>query len=250
MDINLALLAVIAFGAAFAQGFSGFGYGILAMAALSLLTPGLERASVFITLTVTALTITLLLRSRRDVHIDWRQAAVLILGVLAGSPLGYWFVLRQGDMPICRLVFGAVLILFALNGLLKPHLKRHIPLLLAPVFGVFSGLLSGAFASGGPPIVLYLYAQEDDPRRSVGTVQAVFLGASLYRLAIVGYGERGFTADLLRLAAIMVPVVVLGTLVGYMAARKVSCRCFLLCAYTLIIVASVMNIAKGFRALH
>ena len=250
MDINLVLLAAIVFGASFAQGFSGFGYGILAMAMLSLLTAGLERASVFITLTVTALVITLLLRSRRDVRLDWRQAGAIFLGVLAGSPLGYWFVLRQGDLPLCRLVFGTVLILFALNGLLKPHIKHHIPTLLAPLFGVFSGLLSGAFASGGPPVVLYLYAQEDDPRLAVGTVQAVFLGASIYRLVIVGCGERGFSADLLLLAAGMVPVVILGTLTGYMAARRVSCRTFLLCAYSLIIAAGAMNIAKGLRALE
>lgn len=248
MDINLAILAVIVFGAAFAQGFSGFGYGILAMAMLSLVTTDLERASVFITLTVTALVVTLLLRSRRDVRIDWKQAAVLILGVLVGSPFGYWFMLRQGGMPICRIVFGVVLVLFALNGLLKPHVRRHIPMALAPVFGVFSGLLSGAFSSGGPPIVLYLFSQEADPRMSVGTVQAVFLGASLYRLAIVGLGDRGFTAGLLGMAVLLAPVVIAGTLAGYMAARRVSCRCFLLGAYAVIIAAGAMNIAKGIKA--
>jgi uncharacterized membrane protein YfcA len=249
MDINLALLAAIAFGAAFAQGFSGFGYGILAMAMLSLFTPSIERASVFVTVSVTVLVITLLVRSRRDVRIDWKQASLLLLGVLAGSPLGYWFVLRQGDLPICRIVFGIVLLLFALNGLLKPHLKRHIPVALAPAFGAGSGLLSGAFASGGPPVVLYLYAQEDDPRLAVGTIQVVFLGSSIYRLAIIGGGERGFTPDVLRLAVGMIPVVMLGTLAGYMAARKVSCRTFLLGAYTLIVTAGAMNIAKGLRAL-
>ncbi len=250
MDIHPALLTVIVFGAAFAQGFSGFGYGILAMAMLSLLTPGLERVSVFITLTVTFLVITLLIRSRRDVRIDWRQAGLLVLGILAGGPLGYWFVLRQGDLPICRVTFGAVLILFALNGLLKPHIRRRLPTALAPLFGFFSGLLSGAFSSGGPPIVLYLFVQEDDPRRAVGTVQAVFLASSLYRLVIVGLGERGYTADLLILAGTMIPVVILGTLTGYVTSRKVSCRAFLLGAYSLIILAGALNIVKAARNLQ
>jgi uncharacterized protein len=247
MDISPFLLAAIAFGAAFAQGFSGFGYGILAMALLSLWAGDLERASVFVTLTVMVLLVTLLWRARRDVRIDWRQAAGLFLGVLAGSPLGYRFMLRQGGMPICRIVFGAVLVLFALNGLLKPHIRRRIPLLLAPVFGVFSGLLAGAFSSGGPPVVLYLYAQEDDPRRALGTVQAVFAGSSLYRLAIVGLGERGFTADLVTAAALQAPVIILGTLVGYRVARRVSCRVFLLGVYAVIVVAGALNIAKGLQ---
>jgi len=47
----------------------------------------------------------------------------------------------------------------------------------------------------------------------------------------------------------MVPVVMLGTLAGYMTARRVSCRSFLLCVYLLIIVAGAMNIAKGLRGL-
>lgn len=249
MDVHFAALAAITLGASFAQGFTGFGYGILAMAMLSLLTTNLERASVYITLTVTALTITLLLRSHRDMRLDWKQVGLLLLGVLCGSPLGYRFVLRQGDMPVCRIVFGAVLLLFALHGVLKPHIRRHMPRLLAPAFGLFSGLLSGAFASGGPPIVLYLYAQEDDPRLSVGTLQAVFLGSSLYRLAIVGFGERGFTRDLMLLAAGGIPLVVLGTLTGYVVARRVSCRAFLLFTYALIILAGALNVAKGVRAL-
>ncbi len=250
MDIPLPLLAGIVFGAAFAQGFSGFGYGLLGMAMLSLAATSIERASVFISLTVTVLTVTLLFRSRRDVLVDWRQAGCLLAGILAGSPLGYRFVLRQGEMPICRIVFGAVLILFALNGLLKPHIRRRIPLVFAPVLGVFSGLLSGAFASGGPPIVLYLYAQEEDPRLAVGTAQAVFLGSSLYRLGIVGLGERGFTAGLILVSVAMLPVVILGTLTGYMAARRVSCRVFLFLAYSLIVAAGALNIARGLRAVH
>ncbi|OGV75262.1 MAG: hypothetical protein A3K19_02240 [Lentisphaerae bacterium RIFOXYB12_FULL_65_16] len=245
MHISVLVLAIIVFGAAFAQGFSGFGYGILAMAVLSLVVTDIERASVFVTLSVTVLIIALLIRSRRDVAIDYRQAAMLFLGLLAGCPLGYWFVLRQGDMPACRIIFGAVLILFALNGLLKPHIRRHIPMALAPVFGVFSGLLSGAFSSGGPPIVLYLYAQEDDPRKALGTVQLVFLGASVYRLAIVGFSERGLTQDLLLSAAVMAPVAVVGTLAGYLATRKVSSRAFLLGVYALIVTAGALNILKG-----
>jgi hypothetical protein len=43
--------------------------------------------------------------------------------------------------------------------------------------------------------------------------------------------------------------VILGTLIGYRVARSVSCRVFLLCAYSLIVAAGAMNIAKGMQAL-
>ena len=113
--------------------------------------------------------------------------------------------------------------------------------------GSSTGTIDGAFSSGGPPIVLYLYSQEDDPRLAVGTVQAVFCGAGIYRLVIVGLGERGFTADMLGTAALLAPVVILGTLAGYLVARRVSCRAFLLGVYGVIILAGAMNIAKGIK---
>mgnify|MGYP000941385119 CR=1 FL=1 len=148
-------------------------------------------------------------------------------------------------MPVCRIVFGICLLLFALNGFLKPHLKRHIPGMYAPGFGLFSGLLSGAFSSGGPPIVLYLYAREDDPRLAVGTLQAVFLSASLYRLVVVLAGHRGIGGALLLQAAFASPFVVLATMAGYWAARRLPCRRFLQGVYVMISLAGISNLLKG-----
>ncbi len=250
MDINLTALFLISAGAAFTQGFSGFGFGITFMAVLSLLGRDLERASVFVSLSIILIVTTLLVMTRKRLSVDWKQAALITAGLLITMPLGYQFILRYGEMPVSRIALGIVLMLFALNHLMKPHIKRHIPILLAPFFGMFSGILSGAFSSGGPPVVMYLYAQEEDPRMAVGTAQAVFLGASIARLVVVMLGERGITGSLLFQGLVMAPVVVLATIIGARAAHKFSVRPFLIAVYGLIFFAGTVNLIRGLQTLR
>ncbi|MFN2350467.1 MAG: sulfite exporter TauE/SafE family protein [Kiritimatiellia bacterium] len=247
MDISLIALLLIGAGAAFTQGFSGFGFGITFMAMLSLAGRDMERASVFVSITVIMIVVTLLVMTRRQLRVDWKQAAYITTGLLITLPLGYRFILNYGDMPVSQIVLGVVLMLFAFNRMRKPHVKRHIPSLLAPIFGMFSGILSGAFSSGGPPVVMYLYSQEDDPRMAVGTAQAVFLGAGIYRLAVVMAGERGISEQLLVQSLLVGPVIVAATILGARAARKFSVRPFLLAVYGLILFAGLLNIVRGLK---
>lgn len=246
MDVSLPLLFLITAGAAFVQGFSGFGFGILVMAGMSLSGADLERSSVYATLSLILLVSTLLLRGRSRMRVNWKAAGAVTVGVVLTTPIGYHFILRHGDMPLCRLVFGVMLVLFALHRACKPHLKRHLPLWHAPFFGMISGLLNGAFSSGGPPVVMYLYSQEEDPRMAVGTTQAVFLGCNLYRLAVVLAGERGITSPLLTQTFCMAPVIILMTLLGFHFAHRLPMRPFLMVVYAIIAFAGLLNISKGF----
>lgn len=245
MDIHWLILLICAALAAFTQGFCGFGFGVIFMALLSLMSTDLERASVFVSLSVIFIVITLLVETRNRIRVDWKQAAWITAGLLITLPLGYRFILRYGQMPASRVALGVVLILFAISRMTRPHIKRHISILFAPVFGMFSGILSGAFSSGGPPVVIYLYAQEDDPRMAVGTAQAVFLGASIYRIGVVMAGERGVTGTLLTQALIMAPIVIGATVVGVKATRRISVRPFLLSVYGLVLFAGAMNLIRG-----
>lgn len=249
MDVTYGFLSLCVALSALTQGFSGFGFGILIMAAMSLIGADLERVSVFVTLSVIILVTTLLIRSKRQMRVHWKTAACITAGLVFTTPIGYRFVLQYGDMPVFRLALGFVLVFFALYRACKPHIKRHIPLFLAPVFGMFSGLLSGAFSSGGPPVVLYLYSQQDDPRMAVGTTQAVFLGSSLYRLIIVLSGDRGLSLALLSQTLWMAPIVISMTLLGFRLTQRLPVKPFLLVVYGIILLAGVINVAKGFEGL-
>lgn len=249
MPVDLWLLVAFTLVAAFTQGFCGFGYGIIVMALLSLVTAELERASVFVTLSIIVVIVVLMLRSQADRRVDWKRVGLAFCGIMVGSPLGYWFVLRCDKMPVFRVAFGVALILFALNGIIRPHIKRYMPLRFAPAFGVCSGLLSGAFASGGPPLVLYFYAQEDDPRLAVSSLQAVFMGAAFYRVVVILLGGKGITGQLLTQAACAAPFIVVVTMLGYRLSKRVTTTAFMIVVYALVILAGVINVAKGVHSI-
>jgi hypothetical protein len=97
--------------------------------------------------------------------------------------------------------------------------------------------------------VLYLYAREDDPRMAVGSLQAVFLGAGLYRLLVVTVAGRGVGALLCLQTLFTAPAVGLGVACGFWVARKTSARRFLTAVYGLIALAGVLNLVKAGLAL-
>ncbi|MCF7854737.1 MAG: sulfite exporter TauE/SafE family protein [Candidatus Pacebacteria bacterium] len=246
MDTGLLILICFTALAAFVQGFCGFGYGILLMAQLSFASSQMERASVFVTLSIIPLLIVLILRSRHVAKIDWKQGLYVSGGMLVCIPIGYGFVYTYGSMPIFRMVFGAALMLFALNGMCRPHIKRKIPSATAPVFGGFSGVLSGAFSSGGPPLVLYFYAQEDDPRQAVGTLQIAFLFAAFYRLFVVVAFGGGLSWDLTLKAVLVTPSVLILTVVAHILASRTNRAVFVKVVHSLILCAGIVNVVKGF----
>lgn len=240
---TIALLAIVAF-ASFTHGFSGFGYGILFMAITSFMVDDIERPSVFVTVSGFTLLGILIARSWREIRLDWKGVGLVFVGMIVGIPLGYACVAAWGAVVQFRIVFGLALIGFALYGFFKPHVRKHIPAFWAPVFGLASGLLGGMFSSGGPPLVLYAYAREDDPRMAVGSLQVLMIVGAIYKLGVVSAGPKG-VAELWIPALFAAPVIVAFALSGFALARKVTAKTFVKVVYALLMAAGLMNVAKG-----
>ncbi|MGF1484507.1 MAG: TSUP family transporter [Opitutales bacterium] len=246
---SFALLAVGVLFAAFTQGFSGFGLGILVMATLTWYVPDAERLSVIATLTGLITMVTLMTAERGRARIDWRGVAWLFGGVLLGMPLGYFLVLKTGDQPIFPLTLGGVLLLFAINGLCRPRLRR-LPEWAGVPMGVLSGFISGGFASGGPPLVLYLYAREADPRMAKRSLQVIFILAVFIRLSWVEGAGPGLTQEILAWSAGLGVCALLGSLTGNRLSRRVRPRRFTQAVYVLIGLGGLLNIAHVAIALR
>ncbi len=247
VDISPGLLIVFALFAAFAHGFSGFGFGILLMVFLSFAGAGLERASVLVTLLAFGVTLWILFGARREFRVDWAAVGRLFLGTLAGLPLGYWFVCRYGQAPAGRIVFGGVLVLFAIQGLWKPNFRVAIPDWLSVGVGAVGGFLGGAFSTSGPPFVYYLYFRERDPRVAKRTIQVIFAFLGIYRIFIIVFGPHGISGALLGTASWVAPVVVLGAWLGHRASRTASSAVFVRTVYVLLAFAGVTQWIRAFR---
>jgi uncharacterized membrane protein YfcA len=72
-----------------------------------------------------------------------------------------------------------------LDVLILRRYRLQWPGWTAPCVGLASGLLTGAFNIGGPPLVAYVYAQPGSKREHVGTLSMVFIMGGIVRLAMM-----------------------------------------------------------------
>ena len=160
--------------AAVVQGATGFGFGLVAIALLGNLL-SIKTASAVLALA--SLSMNALIFWRLRSHFRWEGMGPVLLGVVLGVPLGVLF-LAQTEARILAPVLSGVLVLSAVYGLVPKLASRpwH-PLFLGLPLGVFSGALSGAFGTGGPPLVAFL-ASRNLPRLRYSASLQVALGTS------------------------------------------------------------------------
>src|SRR5215470_18430363 len=145
----LVLLAISAFVAALARGFSGFGSALIFIPlASSAIGP---RAAAPLLLIIDGVAAAGLIPGawRRA---DRRDAGTMSIGALAGIPLGAW-VLTKSDPLFIRwsvALFGALLLALLMSG--WRYRGRPTASITVSV-GAAAGLLGGAAQVGGPPVV-------------------------------------------------------------------------------------------------
>ena len=160
--------------AAAVQGATGFGFGLVAIALLGNLL-SIKTASAVLALASLSMNAMIFWRLRS--HFRWEGMAPVLFGVVVGAPLGVLFLARA-EARILAPVLGGVLVASAVYGLVpKLAVKPWHPLFLGLPLGVLSGALSGAFGTGGPPLVAFL-ASRNLPRLRYSASLQVALGAS------------------------------------------------------------------------
>lgn len=232
---------------AFTQGFTGIGFGIIVLAGIAFTPWDFERATVVLNLLLLVLNGSIIYAGRRDSPINWAVVGYILLGETIGVPVGYWFIMAFGNQSVFRLVFGATLALFAANELLRPRIRSELNLGFGVMAGAVGGFLSGAFTAAGPPLALFVYSRQQDPRLAKNTLQTVFISATILRLASIILFGRGITLPVMKIAVVTLPILVVCTLLGHGVSRRVSKDMFLKIVFSFILLAGLVNILKGLQ---
>ncbi len=177
----IALLLVGA-GAGFVQRISGFGLGIFAMLFFPHIFGNPVTAAAVSCLCSCVLTVYNAVAYRR--HIRWRLVLPPICAAAATIPLavGTASLVPRREMT---LLLGGVLILLSLYFLLFSRRIRLRPTLGGGLLaGALGGILSGLFATGGPPMVLYLAEATEDKTAYFASIQVYFALTNLYATAM------------------------------------------------------------------
>jgi uncharacterized membrane protein YfcA len=203
------LVLAIIFVSALVQGMAGFGGALIAMPLLTTLL-GIQVAAPAYALVGTAGGVVNALRWRH--HVTLTDVVRLTLPALLAIPLGVWLLGRLDPVVVTR-GLGLVLVAYGVYGLVGralPQLRhRGWPV----VVGVASGLLTGAFNTGGPPVVAYADACQWDPNRFRGNLQWFFLATGIFVVFSHAAADH-FTRDIGLLALGALPALLLGQWIG------------------------------------
>ena len=189
----------------------GFGAGLVAVGALALLLPDLRDGVVLLLLVNLPAEIFVVCSSWREVN--WRGVAVLMVGVAIGIPAGAW-ALGWSDAEVLLKALGVVLVIVGTGFLLVPaHRVVRWPGWVAGPVGLSSGLLTGLFGTGGPPLVMYYQLSGADKAAFRGNLMAIFLLMTFIRVpSYVGMGL--ITAERLWSSLAVLPAVLAGAWIG------------------------------------
>ncbi len=210
LDVGIAALVL---AAAFSQGVIGFGYGLIVMSVL----PRFLALDVAVPFTlVHGFIVAGIGYLRYRAHAPWREIGPMLGGALFGVPLGV-FALTSLDPDPCIRVLGALIVVYVLQASwprrIAPHDQAPLGRLWALPAGFLAGVFGGAFAMGGPPVLVYASARRMSPAAFKGVLQGFFASSTLVSLSVLGSAGVLRPEGLLR-NLLYAPLVLLGAWVG------------------------------------
>lgn len=222
-------------------GLTGFGIGLVALSLLPFVLPPVTIVPL-VTIYGAVLALVLAYQLRRDVR--WPQLWVLLLGAVLGTPAGVWLLDTLPASLLKRLIgvvlIGAVVLLEWGGHATAPITGRRWSLGV----GALAGVLGGAIATPGPPVILYAMTQSWPPRTMQAMLYAFFLVS--YSATLLNHWLVGLvTPDVLRLAGLYAIPATLGVLGGHWLSSRIPQRQFrrLLCG--LLLVLGLMLALRG-----
>jgi hypothetical protein len=232
--MSLFLLAIIIFFAYLTLSLTGFGHALVAMPFLVPLL-GVHIAAPLVALTAVTGEVIMLIRYRRQ--LNFRTVWRLIIAALCGVPLGV-ALLRQADPRIVLLILGLVSSGYGLYALLDLRLPEiHHPN-WAFAFGFVTGLLSGAYNTGGPPVVIYGNCRRWPPAEFKSSLQGLFIAMDI-TIVLTHAVSGNFTPPVWQGYVIAVPALLLGLFAGFQLERRVDPALFRKLVLILLIVAGL-----------
>ena len=241
---EIAVLLAGTFAAAFVTGLAGFAFGMVAAAIwLYALTP--QQASALIALDAVLVQGYAVWKLRHALNL--KRLAPFILGSAVGIPGGIavlWWV----SPLVLRVAIGVLLIVFSPYNLVRPKLPEFKRAGRAgdAAVGVLNGVIGGATGLAGiaPVIWSSLRGWSRDEQRAVFQPT----GVATFLMIIVGLGGVGLiTADTLRLFALALPTLVIGTGLGFALYGKLDEAAFRKIVLVLLMISGVALIASSWR---
>jgi len=246
-NMTLALFLLAAFLGGLTSGVSGFAMGLVVSGVwLHIVTPGQNALLIVLCGLVTQGSGIWRVRHA----IDWRAVLPFIVGGAIGVPAGT-ALLTLTDQGTVRLTIGVLLVLYSVYMLARPALKPvHGGTPAEFGVGVTNGLIGGLTGLGGIAVTIWcqLRGGPKDAQRAI--FQPVMF--TTFAMSAVSFGFTGaYTLETMKLYALALPALVIGTWCGIKLYGKLDDAAFrrvililLLAAGLSLVVPSVLRSAN------
>jgi uncharacterized membrane protein YfcA len=216
MPVEAAVILILC-GGVLIQALVGFGSALIAMPLLIQLI-GIRTAAPLFALVAITIEALLILRYRHTLR--WEAVQRLVIGALCGIPLGI-IGARAIDERLAMLLLGLLTAgygMYALLGL-KVHGMQHPN--WGYGIGFISGLLSGAYNTGGPPYVIYGTSQAWQPVEFKANLQSVFVVNSI-TVNMLHWVNGGITPNVAWFYVLATPVVLVTLWIGFRLDKRIN----------------------------
>ena len=244
LSLDLAIFLFGTVAAAFVTGLSGFAFGMVAAAVWFYALPPPQASALIAAYALLVQGYAVWkLRHLLDPH----RLMPFILGSALGIPVGV-AALRWASPVYLRIGVGLLLVLFSLYNLARPQLPqmKEAGRVADGAVGVLNGVIGGATGLAGIVTVIWtsMRGWSRDEQRAVFQPT----GVASFIMIILAFGGIGIiTADTFRLFLFGLPVLIIGTWLGWMLYGKLDEGAFRKIVLILLLVSGVALTASAWR---
>jgi len=237
-------IVFIVLAAAFLQGLTGFGFGLIALPLLGFFLDIKTSVPLMILL---AVIISLYLSFQLRKSIDLRCTFTLLVASLAGIPLGV-YALKQVPPQGLSICVGVIMIVFTSHQFLARPKPRRSGKGLTVLAGFCSGVLGGSLGVGGPPVIVYIALQPWPKDQAKATLACFFALSGLVIIANQTLSGM-ITSEILHLYALSLPALLTGIFLGTKAYTRLSDNSYRQLAIALVFLLGCMMLYRNIKPL-
>ncbi|MDR1172105.1 MAG: TSUP family transporter [Bacteroidales bacterium] len=218
----LLLVGLVVFITHTLEAVTGFGCTVLAFPFVIFLMKDLEQAK--IVLSILAWILAVYFAVAKFGIISWKQFGIIILFAGLGMPVGM-LIFENLDAHILEKALGGFIVISAAIQLYKcfvpASVTRALPDFIGYIFLFAGGIVHGAFAVGGPLVVLYSAGKIPDKGQFRATMCLLWTTLNSMLLIRFFIGEK-LTVEIGRDLLVLFPFLIAGIFAGEAIHKKVN----------------------------
>tara|TARA_B110000967_G_scaffold79453_1_gene82111 strand:- start:26 stop:613 length:588 start_codon:yes stop_codon:yes gene_type:complete len=175
--------------------------------------------------------------------INWKSLRWLVFGAIMGTPLGKIF-LEEVPQEMMRLVISVIVLTASLFLWKNIRIKSSVRWYSILGVGFFSGVINGAAAIGGLPVVVFFISISAGSALSRASMVAYLFFIDLYALCLPGSQQMISTELLGRTVLFLIPLLI-GIYIGHRSFVKTTPESFRKFSLSLLIILSAAVIVRS-----